>query len=71
MLFLIVIKFNITTTGTILLNIYIYIYIYIYIVLFQNTTKSILIHLSKNVFSLPRKWHDENHEQNFLFQTFT
>ena len=31
--------------------------------------KSILINLSKNVFSLPRKWQDENHY--FLFQTFT
>ncbi|ROJ25243.1 hypothetical protein DPX16_20056 [Anabarilius grahami] len=30
---------------------------------------SILINLSKKVFSLPRKWQDENHY--FLFQTFT
>ncbi len=31
--------------------------------------KSILINFSKNVFSLPRKWQDENHY--FLFQTIT
>ncbi len=31
--------------------------------------KSILINLSKNVFSLPRKWQNVNHY--FLFQTFT
>ncbi len=31
--------------------------------------KSVLINLSKNVFSLPRKWQDENH--NFLFKTIT
>jgi len=30
---------------------------------------SILIDLSKKMFSLPRKWQDENHY--FLFQTFT
>ncbi len=31
--------------------------------------KSVLINLSKNVFSLPRKWQDEN--LNFLFKTIT
>ncbi len=36
--------------------------------LVPKRNKSILINLSKNVFSLPRKWQYENHY--FLFQTF-
>ena len=44
------------------------IYICIYLSLVPKRYTSILINLSKRVFSLPRKWYDEKHY--FLFQTF-
>ncbi len=48
---------------------YIYIYIYIYEKSLVPKRSKSIFNKNKNVFSLPRKWQDENHY--FLFQTST